>query len=445
MPAPMLVVQTTYAELLERCAAASFSDAFPEDGTFISKTIKGRRYWYFQVRTEEGRTQRYVGPDSPALLERIATHKQARDDDRERRALVSTLVRSFGLPAPLAPIGEVVSTLAQAGIFRLRSVLVGTVAYQSYPAMLGVRVPGALLQTSDVDIAQFTNVSVSVDDHTRPMLEVLKEADGSFKEIPRVSHHERATSYMAKGGLRVDFLTPNEGPETDHPQNLPALQTDAQPLRFLDFLIHEPEHAAILHGSGIYVTVPAPERYAVHKLIVTTRRTTGVAKRDKDLHQAEALIEALIDKRPDALKQVWEEAYGRGKTWRASLLLGMSRLTPATRDLLLQILRRARELIPEMNLTFRNPPVRYDSRRDVVQFVGNALGSTVECEVSRETLADHFGADGHDKASLIEAYRKNQSEIEQLLRRKYLTMPVEGSDAVILATMDVEKLRSAGA
>jgi hypothetical protein len=445
MPAPMLVVQTTYAELLERCAAASFSDAFPEDGTFISKTIKGRRYWYFQVRTEEGRTQRYVGPDSPALLERIATHKQARDDDRERRALVSTLVRSFGLPAPLAPIGEVVSTLAQAGIFRLRSVLVGTVAYQSYPAMLGVRVPGALLQTSDVDIAQFTNVSVSVDDHTRPMLEVLKEADGSFKEIPRVSHHERATSYMAKGGLRVDFLTPNEGPETDHPQNLPALQTDAQPLRFLDFLIHEPEHAAILHGSGIYVTVPAPERYAVHKLIVTTRRTTGVAKRDKDLHQAEALIEALIDKRPDALKQVWEEAYGRGKTWRASLLLGMSRLTPATRDLLLQILRRARELIPEMNLTFRNPPVRYDSRRDVVQFVGDALGSTVECEVSRETLADHFGADGHDKASLIEAYRKNQSEIEQLLRRKYLTMPVEGSDAVILATMDVEKLRSAGA
>jgi hypothetical protein len=445
MPAPMLVVQTTYAELLERCAAASFSDAFPEDGTFISKTIKGRRYWYFQVRTEEGRTQRYVGPDSPALLERIATHKQARDDDRERRALVSTLVRSFGLPAPLAPIGEVVSTLAQAGIFRLRSVLVGTVAYQSYPAMLGVRVPGALLQTSDVDIAQFTNVSVSVDDHTRPMLEVLKEADGSFKEIPRVSHHERATSYMAKGGLRVDFLTPNEGPETDHPQNLPALQTDAQPLRFLDFLIHEPEHAAILHGSGIYVTVPAPERYAVHKLIVTTRRTTGVAKRDKDLHQAEALIEALIDKRPDALKQVWEEAYGRGKTWRASLLLGMSRLTPATRDLLLQILGRARELIPEMNLTFRNPPVRYDSRRDVVQFVGDALGSTVECEVSRETLADHFGADGHDKASLIEAYRKNQSEIEQLLRRKYLTMPVEGSDAVILATMDVEKLRSAGA
>jgi hypothetical protein len=39
---------------------------------------------------------------------------------------------------PVAPIGDVVAGLARAGVFRLRSVLVGTVAYQSYPAILGV-------------------------------------------------------------------------------------------------------------------------------------------------------------------------------------------------------------------------------------------------------------------------------------------------------------------
>ncbi|HEX3215461.1 MAG TPA: GSU2403 family nucleotidyltransferase fold protein, partial [Aestuariivirgaceae bacterium] len=49
------------------------------------------------------------------------------------------------------------------------------------------------------------------------------------------------TSYIAKGGIRVDFLTPNDGPETDEPQSLPALQTDAQPLRSLSFLIREPQ------------------------------------------------------------------------------------------------------------------------------------------------------------------------------------------------------------
>jgi hypothetical protein len=445
VPAPTLIVQTTYAELLERCAAASFSDAFAEDGSFTAKTIKGRRYWYFQSRTADGRVQRYVGPDSPDLLEQIAGHRQARDDERERRSLVSTLVRSFGLPTPLAPIGGVLAVLAKAGIFRLRGVLVGTVAYQTYPAMLGIRAPGASLQTADVDIAQFTDVSVSVADRTAPMLEVLREADSTFRQVPNTASRAVTTSYVAKGGLRVDFLTPNQGPDTDRPKRLPALQTDAVPLRFLDFLIHEPEPAVVLRGSGVYVRVPAPERYAIHKLIVTTRRPSGSAKRDKDLHQAEVLIEALAEKRPEVLKAVWEEAYGRGKSWRSALLTGVSRLTAGNRDLLLKVLGRKREAIPLMDLTFDNPPLRYNAHRDIVEFVGDALGSPVECGVSREALADHFGANNLDDTGRVEAVRKNRTEIERLLRKKYLSWPVDSSEAVLLKTVDVEELKNRSA
>src|SRR6185437_3159046 len=259
MPAPSLVVQTTYAELLERCGAIAFNDAFPEDGTFTPKTVRGRRYWYFQLSTAEGRVQRYVGPESPELLERIANHQQARDDERERRTLVSTLVRSFGLPPPIPEIGQLITALARAGVFRLRGILVGTTAYQTYAAMLGARLPGALLQTNDVDIAQFTSISVAMGDQTPPMLEVLKTVDKTFREIPHTTDSRRAVSYQAAGGLRVDFITPNEGPDTDDPQRLPALRTDAQGLRFLDFLIHEPTEAVVLHGSGVYVLVPTPE------------------------------------------------------------------------------------------------------------------------------------------------------------------------------------------
>ena len=43
-------------------------------------------------------------------------HRQARGDERERRALVSTLTRSFGLSPPIAPIGAVVEALAEKGI-----------------------------------------------------------------------------------------------------------------------------------------------------------------------------------------------------------------------------------------------------------------------------------------------------------------------------------------
>jgi hypothetical protein len=440
MAAPFLVVQTTYAELLERGESAAFGEAFPEDGTFTPKTINGRRYWYFQVSSAEGRAQRYVGPETKQLLDSITRHKQARDDQRERRALVSTLTRSFRMPAPIPQIGDIVSALAGAGIFRRRSVLVGTVAYQCYPAMLGIRLPNALLQTGDVDIAQSTNVSVAVGDQTRPMLQVLKDVDKTFLEFPHTSGRRSVTSYAARGGLRVDFETPNEGPDTDDPQTLQALQTNAQPLRFLDFLIHDPVPAVLLHGTGVYVQVPAPERYAVHKLILAQRRPAGVAKRDKDLQQAAALTEILAVNRPAELKLAWEEALERGPAWRELLLDGMSRLASRPRDLTLKIVGRARALLPGIDLTFNNPPAHYDFDRDIVVFKGEALGSPVACSVSREVLEDHFNADNLDKAGRVGVFLRNRSKIEQLIRTKYLTWLVEEPDAVLLKTMDVEKL-----
>lgn len=440
MPAPPLVVQTTYAELLERCAATAFSEPFPEDGTFTPKTINGRRYWYFQTASAEGRSQRYVGTESPGLLERIEQHTQARDDERERRALVSTLVRSFRLLPPIAQIGEIVAALARSGVFKLRSVLIGTVAYQIYPAMLGIKLPGALLQTSDIDVAQFASISIAADDETLPMIEVLKGADKSFREIPNISGRGPAASYSSRGGIRVHFFTPNEGADTDTLQMLPALKTNAQPLRFLDFLIRDPAPAVLLHGSGIYVHVPAPERYAVHKLILALYRPTAIAKRDKDLRQAERLIEALADRRPGELKDVWEEAYERGPHWRKFLLAGVRHLAPRARDLILKILGRARKIVPTIDLVFNSPHARYDFARNIVTFVGEALGSPVQCAISCEALEDHFGTDSLDNAGRVEAFQKNRSKIERLVREKYLSWPVEEPELVLVKTMDVETL-----
>jgi hypothetical protein len=335
-------MQTTYAELLDRCATVAFHDAFSEDGTFTSKTIKGRRYWYFQQSSSAGRGQKYVGPETPELLTQISQHKQVREDERERRALVSTLVRSFSLPRPIPEIGNILAALAKAGVFRLRGVLVGTVAYQTYSAMLGARLPASVLQTGDVDIAQFKNVSVAVADRTPPIFDVLKNVDNTFRPVPHVHGEPNVTTYAAKGGIRVDFLTPNEGPDTDAPQPLPAFHTDAQPLRFLDFLIYDPEPAVVLHDAGVHVLVPAPQRYAVHKLIVSRRRKEGAAKRDKDTQQAEALLDLLAKKRPHELKDAWDEARGRGKTWRQLIDEGLALLSPSIRDATLEVVGRVK-------------------------------------------------------------------------------------------------------
>jgi hypothetical protein len=97
-----LTVQTLYAELVDRCAAAAFKTEFPLRGGFVRVTIKGRGYWYFQAgaRDASGRQPRkYVGPDTPENRARVESHGKAKNDYRERRHLVALLRRS-GFQSP---------------------------------------------------------------------------------------------------------------------------------------------------------------------------------------------------------------------------------------------------------------------------------------------------------------------------------------------------------
>jgi hypothetical protein len=444
MPNPSsipLATQTLYAELVDRAATAAFDEAFSEDGTFVPKIVRDRRYWYFQTSTSEGRGQRYVGPETPDLLERIAHHRQTKESHRDRHALVSTLVRSAYMPKPSAEIGDVVAALSAAGVFRLRGVLVGTTAYQTYSAMLGVRLPAALIRTGDVDVAQFKNVSVAVEDRTPPMLEVLRKVDSSFRPIPHTHDPRRVTTYEASSGIRVDFLTPNEGRASDAPETLRAFGTDAQPLRFLDFLIRDPEPAVLLHGSGIFVQVPAPERFALHKLIVARRRRVGTGKPDKDLRQAEGLLQVLVERRPIELKAGWNEAIARGEKWTRLLGEGLGLIEPGARDSVLKTVRACRSVIPGLALKFDAPAARYDSDRQVVTFVGAAANATVRCAISREALDDHFGTSGPSNNVRLEVFREHRAEFEQLAQEKYKNRPVEEVGAVLIKTEDVPLLR----
>jgi hypothetical protein len=437
-----LALQTAYADLLDRCASADFDATFSEEGVFTPKIVRGRRYWYFQSSVQGNRQQRYVGPETPELLERISRHKKARHDQRDRHTLVSTLVRSAHLPRPLPAAGEVLAALAKAGVFRLRGVLVGTIAYQTYSAMLGTRLPVVTVQTGDVDVAQFSDVSVAVGDRTPPILEVLREVDRSFRPIPSTIDARRVTTYEAAGGLRVDFLTPNRGPDTDKPRALPAFGTDAQQLRFLDFLIREPQPAVVLHGVGIYVLVPALERYALHKLIVARRRREGSAKRDKDIQQAEALLAVLTQRRTPELNAVWAEAYTRGKTWQQLLGEGLGLIHPGIRDQTLKVVGAPRSIVPGLKLEFAAPAARYDFDRDVVAFLGHAGGAVVRCAISREALEDHFRADDLDQEGRLEKFREHRSEIEHMLQTKYLSWPIQEIGETLIKTEDVPKLKT---
>jgi hypothetical protein len=375
------------------------------------------------------------------LLAKIERHRESRQDQRERESLVRALVRSAGLPRPPPAIGAVVEALAGAGVFRLRGVLVGTVAYQTYPGLLGSRLPSAHVQTSDVDVAQFEDVSAFIKGALDvDMLSLLRSVDPSFRAVPDQRDGRRTHSYAAPGGLRVDFLTPNRGPDTDEPAALPALRTDAQALRFLDYLIRETEPAVALHGTGVLVSVPCPERFAVHKLLLSRRRQS--VKREKDLRQAEMLFTVLAQKRPEPLRTAFDEAWDRGPTWRNLLLDGLAALDPVPRDLLLRTIARVRSLVPGLDLTFAAPSMRYDAVRGVVLFDGEAGGERVRCEISREVLDDQYGTDRMTGPQRAARALERRAELEALARRKYLGWAVEVPGVVLIRTDDVEKLRA---
>lgn len=431
-----LALKTAFADLLDRAASAAFADTFDQDGAFTAKTIKGKRYWYFQKASETGRIQKYVGPETQELLERIKHHKEARNDLRDRQALVSTLVRSAHLPRPAHEIGEVVAALARAGIFRLHGVLVGTVAYQTYSAMLGTRLPATSLQTGDVDVAQFAAISSILEDRIPPILDVLKSVDQSFRPVPTI-YKQKITAYVASGGFRVEFLTPNQGKDTDQPRKLPALQTGAQQLRFLDYLIEDPEPSAILHGAGIYVLVPTPQRYAIHKLIVAQRRPIGAAKRDKDLQQAAALLKVLLRKRPIEIRIAWEDAVKRGPKWRTLIGESLGVIDANTRDLTLKAAGATRSFVPGLDLKFESSQPTYDVARQAVVFRGRADDTNVVCAISREALEDHSGVDHADDRKCLEIFRANLSTIEKIARAKYLSQPIEQPNEVIIKSEDI--------
>lgn len=332
--------QNTYSDLLRRTLDASVDAVAQEPGTFVAKTVKGRRYWYHQgPRTADRATrkQTYIGPETPELVERITrSNEQAGAEalraDR-RAALVRALVAGGSYPTPPPVIGRTLATLSAAGVFRLRGVLVGTVAFQTYTGLLGVTPRLDTLATEDIDVAQFRSISVAVEEMLPPMLETLRTLDPKFDPLARPLHDRaQAVSYVSSRDVRVEFLTPMRGPVEDAPVPVPALGTGAQPLRFLDYLIYQEQPAAVLYGSGVLVNVPDPTRYAWHKLIVSQRRIANREKARKDVRQAEALFEVLAVDRPEDVRRLWHELAGEGRRrWQDIAAAGLEQVAAPVR------------------------------------------------------------------------------------------------------------------
>lgn len=344
--------QITFSDLTQKSLDAEFEGAYPPSGSFFLQQRTGKKYWYYKGYDQKDKHQylKYVGPEAdPDVLQRIREFGFFKSGYRVRRELASKL-RAARLPSPTRFEGEVLAALTKAGLFRLRAVLVGSLAYQTYSGVLGIRLPDPLMRTGDLDLAQFFGISQQLDDVAEDVESKLREVDPSFRPLFNPNTPQLAAGFISASGYRVEFLTPNRG-DRAYEFNLAPMPAfgpgiGAQVLRFLDFAITQPIRSVVLHGAGVPVTVPAPERYAVHKLIVSTARgRDSTEKSQKDIAQAGDLIEAFALTRRDAdLGMAVLEAVDRGSSWRRRVLRASLRLSEQRFSMLSKAVQLAAEL-----------------------------------------------------------------------------------------------------
>jgi hypothetical protein len=335
--------QSMFAELLQRCLDGEFDDTYQEQGSFVRRRRDARYYWYYRWDAGGAKHERYVGPvTDKSITDRVTRFADIKSDYRQRREMVRALIATR-LPAPDAMAGSVVEALWKAGFFRLRGVLVGSLAYQCYAGPLGIRLTAASVRTDDADFAQFWGVSQNIGESMEHPLTVLRTIDPTFKEVPDINDPFVTSRYRTKTGYKVEFLTPNRGSDdyAGRPTKMKTLAgAGAQPLRHLEFLIHQPERSVMLFGGGVPVTLPRAERYAVHKIIVAVERKDQI-KAQKDITQAGILIIATAKRRPLELGEAWLEAWNAGPRWREKLDAGLQRLSDDERRELQRVIELA--------------------------------------------------------------------------------------------------------
>lgn len=133
MTAISLSAQTLYAELTQR---AGFGGAAP--ATVKVRTRRGgREYPYARGKHGAAQIETYLGPaDHPETKARTETLRHARGDSNQRRETVQMIKRA-GIAGPPKQAGQILEALERAGLFDSELILVGTIAFQMYPILVG--------------------------------------------------------------------------------------------------------------------------------------------------------------------------------------------------------------------------------------------------------------------------------------------------------------------
>jgi hypothetical protein len=313
-------------------AVASQREAFlGTPGTLDERSNEnGTRFWVHRYSDAVGRrVETYLGKvDDPEVQARVAALQERIESATRTITQVRILARA-GFATVDRKAYSTLASLHNHGLFRAGALLIGSHAYGALLNALGMK--ALAYKTEDVDIARREALALP---GVPPFLEMLRATGIEFFEVPRVDRKAPSTSFAEPGGSRltVDLLVPSRG--EDYPTvPVPELKAYAKGLPYLSYLLGSSHEVPILSPHGaLAVRVPAPERYAVHKLIVSQLRSTTSAKPEKDLRQAATLMVALVERFPGAVEEAVSAVPKSASKHLKQALIALKRHLPETAE-----------------------------------------------------------------------------------------------------------------
>lgn len=114
--------------------------------------------------------------------------------------------------------------------------------------------------------------------------------------------------------LILEFIVREKGKGSNKPYPLSKLGMNAVPLRFLNFLSTQTIKVKV---DNFYVNLPHPANFALHKIIISKRRTKE-EKATKDRNAAVGILNALIKKdENDIIRSVF---FSIPKKWQSRII-----------------------------------------------------------------------------------------------------------------------------
>jgi hypothetical protein len=288
---------------VQQQAASDLAGRF--SGTMFWKTVSGADYLYRRRKNSD----KSLGPRSPKTEEqyhafsigKVSANEQYIGTS-ERLKAMAPVNKALGLGRVPKPVSKVLRKLEKERLLGREIVIVGTNALYAYEAAAGIFFSSGILATGDVDLLYDSRGGLklwSENVSKRGLIGLLKSVDESYKK-------RRAGDFCAvnKLGFMVDLITPaatnvmdsvkqNVG---DSPDDLSAVEISG-----LIWLLNVPKFEAVAIGEdGLPVPIVCadPRAFAAHKLWLSEQEDRDPLKKNRDRHQAEAVIQILKNRMP---------------------------------------------------------------------------------------------------------------------------------------------------